>query len=66
MIGTIKANVSLTHEGKKKKVGAVPLITGLVGVCLLAPLFGYTLAGQRKARSVQEANQRAYDNYHCS
>ncbi len=30
-------------------IGAVPLIAGLVGVCLFAPLFGYTLRGQRKA-----------------
>jgi hypothetical protein len=29
-------------------IGAVPLIAGLVGVCLFAPLFGYTLTGQRK------------------
>ncbi len=29
-------------------IGAVPLIAGLVGVCLFAPLFGYTLRGQRK------------------
>ncbi len=30
-------------------IGAVPLIAGLVGACLFAPLFGYTLRGQRKA-----------------
>ena len=29
-------------------IGAVPLIAGLVGVCQFAPLFGYTLTGQRK------------------
>lgn len=29
-------------------IGVVPLVAGLVGVCLLAPLFGYTLTGQRK------------------
>ncbi len=29
-------------------MGAVPLIAGLVGVCLFAPLLGYTLTGQRK------------------
>lgn len=33
-------------------IGAVPLIAGLVGVCLFAPLFGYTLTGQRKASPV--------------
>ncbi len=33
-------------------IGAVPLIAGLVGVCLFAPLFGYTLSGQRKASPV--------------
>ncbi len=29
-------------------VGLVPLIAGLGGVCLLAPLFGFTLKGQHK------------------
>ncbi len=29
-------------------IGLVPLIAGLAGVCLFAPLFGYTLTGQRK------------------
>jgi len=33
-------------------IGAVPLIAGLVGICLFAPLFGYTLSGQRKASPV--------------
>jgi Protein of unknown function (DUF2892) len=26
-------------------VGAVPLLAGLLGACLFAPLFGYTLSG---------------------
>ncbi len=29
-------------------VGVVPLIAGIAGVCLFAPLFGYTLHGQRR------------------
>ncbi len=29
-------------------IGLVPLIAGLVGVCLVAPLFGFTLKGQHK------------------
>ena len=29
-------------------IGTVPLVAGIAGVCLLAPLFGYTLTGQRK------------------
>jgi Inner membrane protein YgaP-like, transmembrane domain len=29
-------------------VGLVPLIAGLGGVCLVAPLFGFTLRGQHK------------------
>lgn len=29
-------------------IGAVPLIAGIAGICLLAPIFGYTLTGQRK------------------
>ncbi len=28
-------------------IGAVPLIAGAVGICLLAPFFGYTLQGQK-------------------
>lgn len=28
-------------------IGAVPLIAGIAGVCLFAPLFGYTLHGHR-------------------
>ncbi len=28
-------------------VGAIPLIAGLAGVCFFAPLFGYTVTGQR-------------------
>ncbi|HEY7094925.1 MAG TPA: DUF2892 domain-containing protein [Ktedonobacterales bacterium] len=27
-------------------IGLVPLFAGVVGICLLAPLFGYTLAGE--------------------
>jgi hypothetical protein len=27
-------------------VGLVPLVAGLVGICLVGPLFGYTLSGQ--------------------
>jgi len=27
-------------------VGLIPLFAGTVGICLLAPLFGYTLAGE--------------------
>jgi hypothetical protein len=31
-------------------IGLIPLFAGIVGVCLLAPLFGYTLSGApRKA-----------------
>ena len=29
-------------------IGTVPLVAGVAGVCLFAPLFGYTLTGQRK------------------
>jgi hypothetical protein len=29
-------------------IGLVPLIAGLAGVCLVAPLFGFTLKGQHK------------------
>ncbi len=29
-------------------VGLVPLIAGLGGVCLVAPLFGFTLKGQHR------------------
>jgi Inner membrane protein YgaP-like, transmembrane domain len=27
-------------------IGLIPLFAGAAGVCLLAPLFGYTLAGE--------------------
>jgi DUF2892 family protein len=30
-------------------IGTFPLVAGVAGVCLFAPLFGYTLTGQRKA-----------------
>jgi hypothetical protein len=33
-------------------IGAVPLIAGLVRVCLFAPLFGYTLTGQSRVSPV--------------
>jgi hypothetical protein len=26
-------------------IGLIPLFAGIVGICLLAPLFGYTLSG---------------------
>lgn len=29
-------------------IGLVPLVAGLLGVCLFAPLFGYTLTGQKR------------------
>jgi hypothetical protein len=29
-------------------IGLVPLIAGIGGVCLVAPLFGFTLKGQHK------------------
>jgi hypothetical protein len=29
-------------------IGLVPLLAGLGGVCLVAPLFGFTLTGQRR------------------
>ena len=33
-------------------IGLIPLFAGTVGICLLAPLFGYTLAGEpRKAHA---------------
>lgn len=31
-------------------VGLVPLVAGAVGICLLAPLFGYTLTGEHHTR----------------
>ena len=31
-------------------IGLLPLFAGLIGVCLIAPLFGYTLTGERRAR----------------
>jgi len=30
-------------------IGAIPLIAGIVGICLFAPLFGYSLNGQPRA-----------------
>ncbi len=27
-------------------IGLIPLFAGVVGICLLAPLFGYTVSGQ--------------------
>ncbi len=32
-------------------IGAVPLIAGLMGICLFAPLFSYTLAGAPRSRA---------------
>jgi hypothetical protein len=33
-------------------IGLIPLFAGVVGICLLAPLFGYTVAGEpRKAHA---------------
>ncbi len=29
-------------------IGLVPLIAGMVGICLVAPLAGYTLRGERR------------------
>lgn len=29
-------------------VGLVPLAAGLMGICLVGPLFGYTLTGDRR------------------
>ncbi len=29
-------------------IGLVPLLAGLAGVCLVAPLFGFTLKGQHR------------------
>ncbi|MGZ3582855.1 MAG: YgaP family membrane protein [Ktedonobacterales bacterium] len=29
-------------------IGVVPLIAGMAGICLFAPLFGYTLHGHRR------------------
>jgi hypothetical protein len=34
-------------------IGLIPLFAGAVGVCLLAPLFGYTLAGEPRKAHVQ-------------
>jgi len=33
-------------------IGAVPLVAGIAGICLFAPLFGYTLTGQRRVSPV--------------
>ena len=32
-------------------IGLIPLFAGVVGICLLAPLFGYTLAGEPRRRT---------------
>jgi Protein of unknown function (DUF2892) len=32
-------------------IGAVPLIAGLTGICLFAPLFGYTLTGEPRSHA---------------
>lgn len=29
-------------------IGVIPLVAGIVGVCLFAPLFGYTLHGNHR------------------
>lgn len=29
-------------------IGLVPLFAALIGVCFIAPLFGYTLTGERR------------------
>jgi Protein of unknown function (DUF2892) len=34
-------------------IGLIPLFAGVVGICLLAPLFGYTLAGKPRLAHVQ-------------
>lgn len=31
-------------------VGLVPLAAGLMGICLVGPLFGYALTGERRVR----------------
>lgn len=31
-------------------IGLIPLIAGIAGVCLFAPLVGYTLQGKRRLR----------------
>jgi hypothetical protein len=33
-------------------IGLIPLFAGTVGICLLAPLFGYTLAGEPRRAHV--------------
>lgn len=33
-------------------VGLVPLAAGLMGICLVGPLFGYTLTGDRRVHRV--------------
>jgi hypothetical protein len=35
-------------------VGLIPLIAGLAGVCLFAPLFGLTLCGEHRVRSAAD------------
>ncbi len=34
-------------------VGLVPLFAGLAGICLIAPFFGYTLAGEPMRQTAQ-------------
>jgi hypothetical protein len=32
-------------------IGLVPLFVGMAGICLIAPLFGYTLNGEKRSLS---------------
>jgi hypothetical protein len=34
-------------------IAFIPLIAGAAGICLLAPLFGYTLAGEPRRAHIQ-------------
>jgi DUF2892 family protein len=34
-------------------IGLIPLFAGAVGICLIAPLFGYTMAGAPRQAHVQ-------------
>jgi hypothetical protein len=34
-------------------IGLIPLFTGSAGICLLAPLFGYTLTGAPRGAHIQ-------------
>jgi hypothetical protein len=34
-------------------IGLIPLFAGVVGICLLTPLFGYTLAGEPRQAHIQ-------------